>query len=106
VGLLFHPVDNVTIYASYMTSYLPRAGEQLASLTPTNQSLQPESFTSYEVGAKWEPTPRLLLTAALFRLDRTNVAVTNPQNVTQLVLADGTRTEGFELSVRGRVTDR
>lgn len=105
-ALLFHPIPTMTFYASYMNSYLPRAGEQLSSLTATNASLQPESFTIYEVGAKWEPTPRLLLTAALYRLNRTNVAVTNPQNVTQLVLADGTRTQGFELSLRGKLTDR
>ena len=105
-ALLFHPIPTMTFYASYMNSYLPRAGEQLASLTVTNQSLQPEGFTSYEIGAKWEPTPDLLLTAALFRLDRTNVAVTNPQNVQQLVLADGTRTQGIELSLRGRITER
>jgi catecholate siderophore receptor len=105
-ALLFHPIPSMTFYASYMTSYLPRAGEQLSSLTATNASLKPESFTNYEVGAKWEVTPRLLLSAALFQLDRTNVAVTNPQDVTQLVLADGTRTRGVELSLRGQVTDR
>jgi len=106
VGLVWRPVDPVSLYASYGESFQPRAGEQLAGLTATNRSLAPERFTNYEVGAKWEATPGLLLTAALFRLDRTNVAVTDPADITRLILVDGTRTEGFELGFRGAVTER
>ncbi len=105
VGLIYKPVEPVSLYASYSQSYLPRAGEQLASLTLSNANLAPEGFTNYEVGAKWDIRPDLSVTAALFRLDRTNVAVTNPVDVTQLTLVNGTRTKGVEIGVRGRVTD-
>ncbi|MEI6161061.1 MAG: TonB-dependent siderophore receptor [Roseococcus sp.] len=105
VGLIYKPVEPLSLYASFSNSYLPRAGEQLASLTLSNANLQPEGFTNYEVGAKWDIRQDLSLTAALFRLDRTNVAVTNPADVTQLTLVNGTRTKGVEIGLRGRVTE-
>lgn len=105
IGLVYKPVEPVSIYASYSNSYLPRAGEQLASLTLANSALRPEEFTNYEVGVKWDIRPELSLTAALFRLDQKNVAVADPVDVTRLTLVDGTRTRGFELGLRGRITD-
>jgi catecholate siderophore receptor len=105
IGLVYKPVEPVSLYASYSNSYLPRAGEQLSSLSLTNQSLKPEEFTNYEIGAKWDVSPNLSLTAALFRLDRANVATVDPTDVTRLVLVEGQRTEGFELGLRGRVSE-
>ncbi len=105
VGLVYKPVEPLSLYASYSNSYLPRAGEQLASLTLANSALKPEQFTNYEVGAKWDVRPDLSLTAALYQLNRTNIAVTDPANVARSVLIDGTRTRGFELGVRGRITE-
>ncbi|MBK1661058.1 TonB-dependent receptor [Paracraurococcus ruber] len=106
VGLVWSPVAPLSLYASFSNTFLPRAGEQLASLTLANQALKPERFTNYEVGAKWDIRPEFALTAALYELDRTNVAVTDPNDITRLVLVDGTRTRGFELGARGRVTDK
>lgn len=105
IGLVWSPLDQVSLYASYSNSYLPRAGEQLASLTLSNRTLKPEQFTNYEVGAKWDVNPSLALTAAVFHLDRTNVAVTDPNDPTRSILVNGTRTNGFEIGARGRITD-
>ena len=44
----------LSLYGSYSLTYLPRAGEQLSSLSLTNQALDPEEFRNYEVGAKWD----------------------------------------------------
>jgi catecholate siderophore receptor len=106
IGLVWRPVEPLSLYASYSNSYLPRAGEQLASLTLNTRNLQPERFTNTEVGAKWDVLPELSVTAAIFQIDRTNVAVTDPADVSRSVLVDGTRQRGFELGVRGRVSDR
>src|SRR5690606_27421481 len=43
-GLVYKPVETVSVYASYSMSYLPRAGEQLASLRASNAALDPETF--------------------------------------------------------------
>jgi catecholate siderophore receptor len=102
-ALIVKPVDEMSVYASYSMSYVPRAGEQLASLSLTNRSLEPERFVNYEVGAKWDPTPHLAATAAVYRLDRTNVAVPDPVDPTRALLVDGQRCKGVELGLTGRV---
>jgi catecholate siderophore receptor len=91
LGLVVKPVEPVSLYASYALSYLPRAGEQLSSLSLTNQALDPEKFQNYEVGAKWDVTPVVAFTAALYRLDRGNVVVPDPVNPAVSILVDGQR---------------
>ncbi len=100
-GLIFKPAEPLSIYAAYTIAHQPRAGEQLASLTPTNRSLDPEKFKNYEVGAKWEVAPVLSVTAAAYRLERTNVAVPDPVDPLRLILVDGQRTDGLELGISG-----
>ena len=78
LGLVYKPVEPVSLYASYSLTYQPRAGDQLSSLSATNASLDPEEFNNYEIGAKWDALPNLRFTAAVFRLERSNVAITDP----------------------------
>jgi catecholate siderophore receptor len=104
-GLIYKPVQAVSLYTSYSVAYVPRAGDQLASLTLSNQALEPEAFTNYEVGAKWDARPRLAFTAALYRLDRTNVVVPDPSDPTRPLLVDGQRTSGVEVGLAGAITD-
>ncbi len=105
-GLIYKPAGNVSVYASYSMSYIPRAGAQLASLNLTNQSLDPEEFENVEVGAKWDVREGLSLTAAVFQLDRSNVVIPDPNTPGESLLVDGQRTEGLELGVSGQLSDR
>jgi catecholate siderophore receptor len=104
LGLIYKPTLPVSIYGSYSLSYLPRAGEQLGSLSLSNQALDPEEFRNYEVGAKWELAPALAFTAAVYRLDRGNVVVPDPVDPSLSLLVDAQRTKGLELGLGGRVT--
>jgi catecholate siderophore receptor len=104
LGLVYKPAAQASVYASYTLSYLPRAGEQLSSLSLTNQALDPEKFRNCEVGAKWDLARGLALTAAAYQLDRTNVIVPDPADPTRSLLVDGQRTRGVELSLGGHVT--
>lgn len=106
VGLIVKPFPAVSLYTSYSRTSLPRAGEQLASLSPTNQALDPETFRNKEVGAKWEISQVLSLTAAVYRIDHGNVAVPDPVNPTVSLLVDAERMAGLELEVSGSVTNR
>jgi catecholate siderophore receptor len=102
-GLIFKPAANASLYASFARSYLPRGGDQLTSLNLTNQSLAPERYTNYEIGAKWDVNPHFNVSAALYQLDRDNVIVlvdpNNPGAGTEL--GGGQRSRGFEISVAG-----
>jgi catecholate siderophore receptor len=102
-GLVYKPVEPVSIYASYSVAYQPRSGEQLASLSPTNKAFDPEEFTNYELGAKWDVRPNLALTAAVYRLDRSNVIV--PLDAQTSVLVDGQRAEGVEVGLAGSISE-
>jgi len=104
-GLIYKPIDAVSVYANYSIAYVPRAGEQLASLSLSNQALQPEEFRNYEVGAKWDIYPDLMASLAFYQLDRLNALATDPNNPAVSFLVDGQRTRGIELSVSGNITD-
>jgi catecholate siderophore receptor len=104
VGLIYRPILPLSLYASHSLTYLPRAGEQLSSLSLTNQALDPEEFRNYEIGAKWDAGPSFSFTAAVYRLDRGNVIVPDPDNPAVSILVDAQRTRGLELGVNGNLT--
>jgi catecholate siderophore receptor len=103
-GVVYKPIVPVSIYGSYAVSYLPSSGDQFSSLTTVTQQLEPEQFTSYEVGVKWEPRPRLAVTLATYRLDRTNTRSTDPNDPTRIVQTGSQRTSGVEVGVTGRMS--
>jgi catecholate siderophore receptor len=105
LGVIYKPAEPVSVYASYSLSYLPRAGEQLSSLNLSNQSLDPEEFRNYEIGAKWTVARALEFSTSVYRLDRGNVAVADPVNPALTHLVDGQRSEGVEVSLAGNFTN-
>jgi catecholate siderophore receptor len=100
-GLIYKPFEALSLYASYSRAFVPRAGEQLSSLTPSSQAFDPEQFKNMEVGAKWDIKPNLSATAALYQLDRSNVIIPLDNNTS--VLADGQRSKGLELGLSGKL---
>jgi catecholate siderophore receptor len=102
-GIVYKPVVPLSLYGSYTVSHLPSSGDQFSSLTTITEQVEPEHFANYEVGAKWEPRSRLALTAALYRLDRTNTRATDPNDPARIVQTGSQRTTGFEVGVAGRV---
>lgn len=101
-GLIYKPIEPVSFYASYSQAYVPRAGDQLSSITVTTAVLKPEKFTTLEAGIKWDIRPDLALTGAVYQLDRTNVI--NSVVAGQTFLSKGQRTEGVEVSLAGQLT--
>lgn len=101
-GVIVKPRANISIYGSYTKSFLPQSGDQFSALDATQATLAPEEFRNLEVGAKWDVTPALALTAAAYRLDRENSRFNDP--VTGLPQLSGkTRTRGLEFSATGRI---
>lgn len=105
-GVIFKPVENLSLYASYSQTFVPRAGDQLDGLTVTNASFRPEKFINHEIGAKIDITPALSLTAAIYKLQRENMSITDPNNSTSTILVDGQETKGIEFGISGKVTDK
>src|SRR5262249_39259787 len=102
-GFVYKPVAPLSLYASYGVSYLPSTGDQFSSLTAVTEQLEPEKFTNYELGAKWDVFPDLSVTTAVYRLDRTNTRSIDPNDPTRIVQTGRQRTNGYELGVAGNV---
>ena len=105
-GIIYKPAELLSFYGSWSVSHLPGSGDQFSSLTDVTRGLEPEEFTNNEVGAKWDVADRLALTAAAYRLDRTNTRAPDPSDPTRTVQTGSQRTSGFELGLTGSVTPR
>lgn len=104
VGVVVKPVEELSLYGSYSVSYLPSAGDQFASLTTITQQVEPEKFTNYEFGVKWDVRRYLSLTSAIYRLNRTNTRATDPNDPTRIIQTGSQRTNGFEVGITGNIT--
>jgi catecholate siderophore receptor len=105
-GVVFKPADLVSLYASYSLSFLPGSGDQFTTLTTATSALEPERFANYETGVKWDALDRLALTAAVYRLDRTNTRAQDPADPTRFVQTGAQRSQGVELGATGSVTPK
>jgi catecholate siderophore receptor len=104
-GLIFKPINNLSLYASYSQTYAPRAGDQITDLSQANAGLSPEKFINHEIGAKFDVMPELSVTAAIYKLERQNVLIQSPESGIN-TLVDGQETHGLELGLTGKLTDK
>jgi len=101
-GVIIKPQENISIYASYSESFLPRSGEQFANINGNN-ALAPDTFTNLEAGIKWDFNQGLSLTAAVFDIEqsRTQPADNDPETLDVI----DSNIQGFEVQLQGQVMD-
>ena len=102
-GLILKPRENISIYASYSESFLPRSGEQFANINGAANALDPDTFTNLEAGVKWDFAPGLAFTAALFEIEQSSPQP-NDNDPATLDIIDS-EIDGFELQLDGRITE-
>ncbi|RMF11125.1 MAG: TonB-dependent siderophore receptor [Alphaproteobacteria bacterium] len=105
LGAILKPAENISAYFSFSETFLPRSGDQFLTLDLDTESTKPQSFQNTEIGFKWDIRPDLSLTAALFDLDRSSFTSVDPDDPGQLIVVEGSQTQGFELQLSGRITD-
>ncbi|MEW5684718.1 MAG: TonB-dependent siderophore receptor [Pseudomonadota bacterium] len=108
VGVVFKPMPNASLYASYANSKTPSQATVNGSgaCSALNCTVDPETSENIEVGAKWDIEGRLSLTAALFENKRSNyrIASNDPTQPDQQL--DGSaRVRGVALGASGKITD-
>ncbi|UCV02629.1 TonB-dependent receptor [Dechloromonas denitrificans] len=107
-GLIYKPLENGSIYLNYATAANPSgvsASDGTDNLAVTNQDLEPEKVRNIELGTKWNLLGnKLSLTAAVFKLDKTNAKVAIDANTWATVGKQ--ETEGYELGFAGALTDK
>ena len=104
LGLIYKPIEAISIYTSYSKAFAPRAAEQLTGLTVTTAALAPEKFTNLEAGIKWDILPALAFTTAVYQIDRTNVISVDPNNSAATFLTKGQVVQGVEAGLSGQIT--
>src|SRR5262249_56409237 len=91
---------------AYMVSYLPASGDQFSAFPEGSVILEPQKFVQREIGVKWNPQPRLIYTAAVYDLLRTNVPLPDPNNPGFFILSGSNRIRGFETELKGYINHR
>ena len=100
---IFKPVENGTLYLSYTDAKQPQALASTATGAVGTAVNPPLMNRNFELGTKWDVAGGgLSLTAALFRTERTNEAITNSDGNTEFV--GKRRVQGLELSASGQIT--
>jgi catecholate siderophore receptor len=101
-AIVYKPAADGSVYLAYGTSFNPSA--EGLSLNADTAALEPEESRTLELGTKWELAGnRLLLSAAVFRTEKTNARTEDADEI--VVLEGEQRVDGFEVGVAGRVTD-
>ena len=101
--MVYKPEENISIYASYSESFLPRSGEQFANINGNNDKLAPNTFSNREVGLKYDFDSGLSFTAAMFEIEQRSPQVADNDPATLDVIES--KIDGFELQLQGRIND-
>jgi len=106
LGLVYKPVEAVTLYAAYGNSRTPSISAVNGACTALTCNVDPESARNYEIGAKAEVAGgKLLLAASAFRNERNQYKVpSNDPTIPDQVLDGKSRVDGIALSVVGKIT--
>ena len=102
-GLVYKPVENVSLYASYSESFLPRSGEQFANINGDNNDLDPNTYENREIGLKWDFSPGLSLTLAVFENEESSPQV-DDNDPNAFVVVDS-EIEGYEIQLQGNLSE-
>ena len=107
VGIVYQPIEQIGLYASYAQTYRPPVVGGGNSLTDANgERVDAEEGESFEVGVKLEAFDgRLGGTLAVFRADKENVLETDPADPFSNVNLGRVRSEGVEFNLNGEITE-
>ena len=110
-SLVFEPDENSTYYFSYGKSAVPQGTSIVGSpapITTANQTLDPETSETLELGAKHSFFNGALgLSGSLFKVLKNNALITDPVSGTATAQSgERDRVQGFELSATGQITDQ
>lgn len=101
VGIVYQPIEPISIYASYTRSFNPNESQ-----TVDKTQLPPERGTQYEVGVKAELIKdRLSATFAAYDITKENVAITDPTpgNSDFSIPIGEVKSRGLEFDLSGQI---
>lgn len=90
-GLIGNLGRGIAPYVSYSESFQPVAG-----LNFYDERFKPQRGRQWEAGIKWQPSPELLMSAAVFDIRETNRQTTDPANGANTIQTGLARSRGVE----------
>lgn len=106
VSLILKPFEDLTTYVTYMESLENGLKVECANCNNNGSVLDPYVSKQYEAGAKYSVSENLLLSSALFRIEKANRYDKDLPSGMKEVTQDGLEIhEGLELTATGKVTD-
>ncbi|MDF5709475.1 MAG: TonB-dependent siderophore receptor [Nostoc sp. S4] len=101
VGIVYQPIEPISLYASYSRSFTPNLGILTADLT----QIEPSRGTQYEVGVKAELFGgRLISSLAAYDIAKTNIPTTDPDNNQYSIALGEVKSRGIEFDIAGEIS--
>lgn len=105
-GLIYELFDNLNVYASAGTAFSPSSETINSAVSSSTSLLAPEKTDTIEAGGKLDLIDdRLLISGAVFCVEKHNARVTDPITL-QPELDGDQRTTGVEAGAAGTITDK
>jgi iron complex outermembrane receptor protein len=101
VGVVYHPVNHVSLYASFSQSYSPAIA---TLLNASGKPFDPTRGSQYEGGVKWSLfSGRLSLTSAAYLIRVNDVLTQDPGNPLISIQSGRQQSKGFEFDLAGKI---
>ncbi len=98
IGIVYQPVEPVSLYASYSRSFAPNSG-----IRADGSLLEPTRGTQYEVGVRTQLNERFTATLAAYQITKTNISTADPIEEAFSIAIGEQRSRGIELDVAGEI---
>lgn len=106
LGLVYTPIEPVSLYATYAQGYQPQGAGTVGDPERYGGPFDPLTSTMYEGGAKTELFNKMLsINLAIYHIELNNILINanDPQNPDRLRQLGQQKSRGFELDVYGQV---
>jgi iron complex outermembrane receptor protein len=107
VGIVYRPIEPISLYASYSESFLPVNGRETSEgadgQTLFGDPFEPERGRQYEVGIKADISDQISATLAFYDLERSNVRVQGSDNPLTQFQVGVQRSRGIEFDIAGEI---
>ena len=99
VGIVYQPIEPVSLYANYTRSFTPVSGSDI-----NDEPFEPQRGTGFEIGVKGEIIRnKLFSTLALYDTTLTNITTEDPNNSDFEIQTGEQNSQGIELDIQGGI---
>jgi catecholate siderophore receptor len=103
VGLVFNPLEALSLYTNYSETFSPKAGDQYAKLSSNAEKLDPDTFENIEYGLSYDLPMGLRLSASYFEIEAHKPSWNSTRQASEM---EKSEISGYELELIGSLTSQ